>query len=173
MAIFKANTIDIDLNNGNVCRTFAHSPVGEADILADRFGVRVLRNGQAAELSGVSVTGMFIRADGTTVALNGGRSGNYCYCTLPASCYTVEGKFTLSIRISDGATTATVRIVDGSVVNTAKGTLVDPGGVIPDVSSLTALVTRAEAAAAAIEANTITATQITGTRYRIELTLAS
>ena len=167
MAIYRNDIADIDLETGTVHRSFLNKALGEGDISGNRFGVRVLRNGQTVDLTGVSVSGYFVRANGTSVALSGSRSGNTCWVTLPEACYAVEGNFELSIKLSVGGVTVTARIVDGTIVNTALGDLVDPGSVIPDLASWTALVTRAEAAAAKIEGFNITETLITGTRYRI------
>jgi len=167
MAIYKNDFVDIDLDTGTVFRSFLNKTLGEGDASGDRFGVRVLRNGAEVDLTGVSVTGYFIRPNGTTAVISGSRSGSKCYVTIPQSCYAYEGNFTLTIKLSIGSTMVTARIVDGTVVNTSLDTFVDPGGVIPDLTDWTALVSRAEAAAAKIESFNITETQISGTRYRI------
>lgn len=167
MAIYKNDFVDIDLETGTVFRSFLNKTLGEGDAAGDRFGVRVLRNGAEVDLTGVSVVGYFIRANGSTETITGSRSGSRCWVELPQACYVYEGGFTLSIKLTIGGTTVTARIVDGTVVDTVMGSLNDPGGVIPDLSDWTALVTRAEAAAAKIESFNITETLITGTRYRI------
>lgn len=169
MAIYRNDIADIDLETGTVHRSFLNKALGEGDISGNRFGVRVLRNGQAVDLTGVSVSGYFVRANGTSVALSGSRSGNTCWVTLPEACYAVEGNFTLAVKLTGGGVTVTARIVDGTIVNTALGDLVDPGSVIPSLADFTALVTRAETAATKIEGITISETQISGTRYRINV----
>ena len=167
MAIYKEDIIDIDLEKGTVFRSFTNRILGEGDSDGDRFGVRVLRNGEEEDLTGVSVVGYFIRNNGTTVSLIGNKSVNKCWVTLSQACYSYEGCFTLSIKLTKGTTTVTARIVDGTIVDTVLGSIVDPGNVIPDLSDWTALVSRAETAAAKIESFNITETQITGTRYKI------
>lgn len=170
MAVYREDIADIELESGTVFRSFLNSAVGEGNAKANRYGVRLFRNGEAENLTGIAVSGYFIRADGTSVSLTGDKSGNKAWVELPEACYAVEGNFTLSIILYGGGTSVTARIVDGTVVDTVVGTLVDPGSVIPDVSGLTELVERAEAAAETIEAFDITETQITGTRYKIEVT---
>ena len=167
MAIYKNDFVDIDLETGTVFRSFLNKTLGEGDAAGDRFGVRVLRGGQEIDLTGVSVVGYFIRSNSTTEVINGSRSGSRCWVELPQACYVYEGGFTLSIKLTIGGTAVTARIVDGTVVDTVLGGLNDPGSVIPDLSDWTALVARAEAAAAKIESFNITETLITGTRYRI------
>jgi len=171
MAIYKNDFVDIDLETGTVFRSFMNRSIGEGDIKGDRFGVRVLRNKQEVDLTGVSVSGFFTRANGTTVEITGStytfRTGSKCGVILPASCYAVEGNFTLAIKLTVGGVTITARIVDGTVDNTVIGSIVDPGSTIPSLADYEALVTRAEAAATKLESFNITETLIEGTRYRI------
>ena len=167
MAINKEDIQIIDLETGTISRTYINKALGEGDSYGDRFGVIVQRGGQPVDLTGVSVSGFFIRANGTTESLSGSRSGSKCWVDLPAACYAVEGNFTLGIKLTHSGTTVTARIVDGTIVNTSLGSIYDPGSIIPDLADWTALVTRAEAAAATIESFDITAMLISGTRYRL------
>ena len=169
MGFYREDITVIDMESGTVHRSFMNHALGEGDIKGDRFGVKIIRNGEAVNLTGVAVIGYFIRANETTVVISGERNENVCWVELPQACYTIEGNFTLSIKLSNGTETVTVRIVDGTIVNTVLGDLVDPGSVIPDLSEFTELVERAEAAAAKIEAISITSTLITGTRYRLDV----
>lgn len=141
MAIYKENIIDVELTAGTIHRSFAIIFIGEGDDLADVFGVRVFRNGAAVDLTGVTVAGYFIRADGETVPISSGSvSGNVASVTLEESCYAIEGQFSLSIKLSSGDVTGTVRIVDGVVVNTTTSTVVDPGTIIPSIEDLIATI---------------------------------
>jgi hypothetical protein len=167
MAIYKEDIQIIDLETGTVSRTFLNKALGEGDSYGDRFGVFVQRGGQPVDLTGVSVSGFFIRANGTTEALTGHRSGNKCWVDLPAACYAVEGNFTLGIKLTHSVTTVTARIVDGTIVNTTLGSINDPGSIIPDITSFGTLVGQAEDAADTIESFDITETLISGTRYRL------
>ena len=51
--IFKEDFVDIDLGKGSVFRSFMNRMIGEGDAAGDQFGVRVLRNGEAEDLTGV------------------------------------------------------------------------------------------------------------------------
>ena len=121
MAIYKEDIADVELESGDIYRSFLNHSIGQGDIKENRFGVRLLRNGQAESLSGCSCAGYFTRPDGTVKTLSGenaGISGNTAYVTLTQDCYAYEGKFTLAIKVSGGGITATMRIVDGMVDNT-------------------------------------------------------
>ena len=154
MAIYKENIVDVEMN-GSVHRSYCGTLIGEADVLSDRFGVRCHRNGQDESVSGSTVVGYFIRADGSTVVISSGTvDGNLAYVTLPQSCYAVEGAFSLAIKLVGGGITGTVRIVDGAVARTTTSTVVDPGSVIPDISDLLAAIDDLEDAADAAKAIT-------------------
>ena len=136
MAIFHEDIATIELENGTIFRSFLNQTIGEGDELANRFGVRVMRNGMPEKIGG-TCAGYFIRADGSTVVIsNGTVSGNVAYVTLPEACYAVEGMFSLAIKCSGGGVTGTLRIVDGVVAKTTTGTIVDPGTIIDNVEDL-------------------------------------
>ena len=145
MAIYKTDFVDVELNSGNIHRTFMNRPIGEGDKLANRFGVRILRNGEEVQLSGVVCSGYFIRSSGDTVILSGTVSGNTAYVELTQACYAVEGQFSLAIKLSGGDATGTMRIVDGVVANTTTTTIVDPGTIMPSSETLLASIEEAVA----------------------------
>lgn len=137
MAIYKEDIVDIELSSGTIYRSFLNRNIGEGDQLANRFGVRLLRNGEPESISG-TCSGYFIRPDGGTVVITGTISGNTAYVDLPQTCYTYEGQFALAIKITSGSATGTMRIIDGVVSNTTTDTLVDPGTILPSIESLIA-----------------------------------
>lgn len=170
MAIYRQSIVDIDLECGTVFRSFVNNAIGEGDVNGNRFGFRCFRNGEPVDLTGNSVIGHFIRADGNTVELTGTVNGNTAYVTLPATCYAITGAFTLAIKLAGGSVTGTIRMVDGTVVNTTNGSVIDPGSVIPDLSDYLAVVEAAEEAAKTVFAFSVTAELISGTDYNIIVT---
>ena len=136
MAIYHEDIASIDLENGNIYRSFLSHTIGYGDDDANRFGIRAFRNGVPETLGG-TCAGFFIRADGATVVIaDGVVSGNMAYVTLPEACYAVEGNFTLAIKVSGSGVTGTMRIVDGVVSRTSTSATVDPGTIIPSVENL-------------------------------------
>lgn len=136
MANYREDIVSIDLENGNMHRSFLRHSIGEGDAQANRFGIRAYRNGEPETLTG-TCTGQFIRADGVTVELNNGVvSGNMAYVTLINTCYAVEGAFSLAIKMTNGGEIVTLRIVDGMVCRTSTDAAADPGYIIPSVSAL-------------------------------------
>ena len=136
MANYREDIVDIELSSGSVHRSFLNYTIGGGDYLANIFGFRALRNSQAENISG-AVNGYFIRSDGYTVPINNGViSGNKAYITLIEECYMVEGKFTLSIKLTGNGVNGTIRIVEGVVMRTSTGAAVSTGNLIPNVESL-------------------------------------
>lgn len=137
MANYREDIVPIELECGTIYRAWMQKSIGEGDALADRFGVRVFRNGDPVQLSG-TCTGYFIRADGATIPVaTGVISGNLAYITLIDSCYAIEGIFSLAIKVDNGSgEIVTLRIVDGVVSRTSTNISVDPGTVIPSIEDL-------------------------------------
>ena len=138
MAIYKEDIVDINLEGGNIHRSFARQSIGSGDDLANRYGVRAFRNGEAVALGG-TCTGYFVRnTTGETVVIDDGVvSGNVAYVTLPEACYAVEGSFSLAIKVTSAdSEIVTLRIVDGMVDRTNTSVVVDPGDVLPSIESL-------------------------------------
>ena len=133
MAIYHQDIADIELNSGSLHRSFLDHSIGLGDAAANRFGVRVFRNGVAETLSGVTCQGFFRNANGENIALTsyGTIDGNVAYVTLPQACYNIEGMFTLAIKLVGGGVTGTMRIIDGMVDNTNTGGAVAPTGSVP------------------------------------------
>ena len=65
MANYREDIVNIELMGGNIHRAFMQKSIGAGDKLANRFGVRVFRNGSPVQLGG-TCNGLFIRADGAT-----------------------------------------------------------------------------------------------------------
>lgn len=167
MAIYKENIAIIELTNGNISRSFSSQIIGEGDKNGDRFGFRLIRNGEPVSISGFSVAGYFKRADNMTVVIDGAIENDTAYVLLPESCYAVQGVFSLAIKLMGANISETLRIVDGVVTDTVTGPVIDPGSVIPDLDDYTALVERVEAAAEDIAAFAVTEELIEGTDYRL------
>lgn len=169
MALYHTDIVDIDLDSGTVHRSFAHRTLSEGDVNANRYGVRLWRSGQPVTAEGSQCMGYFIRhGRGDTVTISGGLfSGQEAFVTLPDACYAYDGAFSLVIKLVGGGVTGTMRIVDGTVIDSVIGSPVDPGGVIPDLDELLAVIGRAEAAADAIAEFDVHAELVSGENYAI------
>lgn len=138
MALQKMDIVDINLNTGNIHRSFLNHSIGQKDAGADRFGIRTFRDGVPVDLSGCSCHAWFMNSQGTTLALTdyGTIDGNLAYVSLPSACYDYAGQFTLAIKIINGNLEETLRIVDGVVDNINTGGAVSPTSQIPDYSQI-------------------------------------
>lgn len=133
--------VDIDLDAGNIHRSFLKHSIGKGDSGANVFGIRVLRAGVAVALVGAVCQGFFRNPVGENIALtsHGTVSGNVAYVTLPQACYNYEGCFSLAIKLVGGGVTGTMRIVDGMVDNTNTGGAVAPTGTVPTYQEVLAV----------------------------------
>lgn len=153
-AHYHQDIVSIDLDCGNIHRSFLHRSIGTGDSNANRFGVRVFRGKDAVDLSGVSCQGYFRNSNGENIALTsyGTVEGNKAFVTLPQACYNYEGNFTLAIKLVGGGITGTMRIIDGMVDNTNTGSAVAPTGSVPTYQEILALYAEMEEATEAAEA---------------------
>lgn len=166
MANIRENIVEVELEARQLHRSFASHMLGEGDVNAQIYGVRLFRNGEPENVEG-TVTGYFIRADDQTVVMEGEKEGNVAKVTLAESCFAVPGNFMLAIKVTSGTMTNTLRIVDGTILETVKGDIIDPGNVIQDLSDYEALAERIEAAAEETEGIEFSVSQIEGTRYKL------
>lgn len=148
MAIYREDIADIELTGGNIHRSFMNKTIGSGDKAANRFGVRIFRNGEPVELGLTSVQGIFLNASGQSIAITDGNivSGNMAAVVLPQACYNVEGQFTLAIKLIGGGVTGTMRIVDGVVDNTHADGAVSPTYDIPTYEEILAVYEQMEEA---------------------------
>ena len=173
MAHYREDILEVELESGAVFRSFNNQMIASGDASGNRYGVKLLRNGEPVSMNGAACVGYFIRADGITLVINGVISNGTAYVELPAAAYAVGGNFTLAVKVSGTGFTETMRIVDGTVVLTTTGAIYDPSSEVPSLADLMAVIGRAETAADEIDAISVTATQISGTRYKIAVTIAS
>ena len=170
MSIQNEKFIDVDLKKGTLFRSFALNLLGDGDISGDRLGVRIFDNGEPADLSGTECVCLFIRPDGITLLLEGTVSGNTAYIDLPQAAYAKAGQIKLTIKLMNANGMNSVCMIDGTVVDTTTGEVSDTAEVIPSLADFMSEITRAEDAIDAINALTVEAVQIEGTRYAIEVT---
>jgi UDP-2,3-diacylglucosamine pyrophosphatase LpxH len=140
-AIYKEDVVDIDLNTGNIHRSFLKHSIGTADSAANHFGIRVFRNGEPVNIEGSTVQGYFCDPRGNNIAITSGNiiSGNKAVVVLPQACYNYEGQFCLAIKLVGNGVTGTMRIVDGMVDNSNSGGAVAPTGTVPTYQEVLAV----------------------------------
>lgn len=105
-------------------------------------------NGAAVAFTG-TVTALFLRADNTTVALDGSLSDGVAEVTLVSDCYNVPGRFSIAVYVSDGTDSTCVYAAVGNVFRTSSGTVIDSGAEIPSLAQLEAAYDACIAATAA------------------------
>ena len=143
MAVYREDLADIELESGTLHRSFLNRAIGKGDNLANRFGVRLFRNGEPVNVSLASCQGIFMAPNGQNILISGssltGVSGNTAWVQLPQACYNVEGQFALAIKVIGDGVTGTMRIVDGTVDNTGTDGAVAPTGTVPTYQEVLAV----------------------------------
>lgn len=127
----------VDLT-GDTLRVTLRTPLAMHNALAQTFALEVTKERKYHTLTGAGCVGYFIRADGTTVLIDGTVSGNIALVTLPAACYAVQGRCKLSVTLTMGSAIHTLLQVEGYVDTTRTDAAVDPGSVIPSIDDLLA-----------------------------------
>lgn len=112
-------------------KTQLQTPLAYNNNQAHSMRVIVLEDdGTDADLTGVSVIGNMLRADGNTVfPITGTVTGNVAEVTLPVSCYVVPGRFKFTLDLTTPRSTSGI---DDFSTSTAyvKGDLVKRNGVV-------------------------------------------
>lgn len=145
MAIYKEDIVDIELRTGSIHRSFLNHSIGSGDALANRYGVRIFRDGEPVSVESNTVTGVFMAPDGTNYAItetnypgSTGKTGNVAFVQLPGICYAARGQFCLAIKLNGGSVNGTMRIVDGTVDETGEDSAVVPTSTIPSTADIIA-----------------------------------
>lgn len=170
MAVYKRDIVDINLETGNIHRSFLKHSIGYKDQKADHFGIRTFRDGVPVDLTGVSVQGIFMPPQGDPIAITSGNivSGNVAEVVLPQACYNYDGQFCLSIKLvdSNNSVTGTMRIVDGMVDNTHASGTVAPTSEVPTYQEILSTYDAMVAATAAAN-GAIAATYSSSSTYKV------
>lgn len=102
---------------------------------AHQFEITCTRNGEAVTLTG-TVSGKFIRADGSTKLCGGTISSGKAVVTLSQDCYNVPGRFKLSVLNTTSSDTSVIYSCVGEVQRSQEGTVTDTGTVVPTPEQL-------------------------------------
>lgn len=112
------------------------------DAMSNLVGVNVFDNDTPVDSLSGSVIGWVMRADGNTLVINGEKDGNKAYIVLPEAAYAVVGNITIAIQLVDESgedeVKTTLTALTGYVYRTTTDTIIDPGEVVPDLTTLLA-----------------------------------
>lgn len=129
---------EIDIKTGLVTKP-QRTILMKGDRNANRIIAALTDDGKAVDLSGVTVTGRFIRPpDGAEVMLTGEASGGEASVTLVDQCYAADGHYEASIILTMGSVRRTILSISGTVHSAGSGAYVDADDVIPSVDDILA-----------------------------------
>lgn len=128
----------VDLKEGLVQQPMSNQLM-KGDKKANRVIVHLTDGGKDAALSGVTVTGSFIRPpDAAEVPLEGEAEENVASVILSDACYTQEGYCEIYVKLTVGGTARTILALTGYVHGKGSGAYVDIDGVIPSIDDIIA-----------------------------------
>ncbi|MEG0512945.1 MAG: hypothetical protein RR653_09535 [Clostridia bacterium] len=119
--------------------------------------VTVERGGAAFMLAGVSCIGYAVLANRQTVVIKGTVAGNEARVLLPAACYSVSGRISLLVQLAVESEQLTPLCLSGNVCAGATEAVLDPGGIVPSLGELLAMVAAVQAAAGRADAAAVAA----------------
>lgn len=129
---------EIDINNGLV-QTPMRTQLMRGDAKANRVVVALKNGSENVDLSGVTVTGSFVRPpDEAVIPLNGSASGNEAAVELIDACYAEDGYCEINVMLTVGQTRRTILSLTGYVLKKGSGAVVDVGDVIPSIDDIIA-----------------------------------
>lgn len=138
IAIILPYSVDLDKTIGT---TILPTLFATGNNLAHRFELTIHKNGQALDLSGVSVTAKFVRCNdrangpnGSTVEMAGSPwafvEDGKAIVVLKDACYAKPGKFTLTINLTEGEAITSVFHGEGGVTRSSTDSIVTDEEVI-------------------------------------------
>lgn len=136
----------VDLDKPAVM-TPLREPLVTEDKMAYGIQLTAISKGQPVSLAGFGAVGYMIRADGATVTtdtVQGTADGVTLW--LPEACYTVPGRYSLVVKLTDSQTRRTVLWLEGNVARSRTDAIVDPENVVPSLDALLQQIAVMEAA---------------------------
>ena len=115
---------------------------------AHQFVVTCVRGGEPVALTG-TVSGKFIRANGSTILCGGSISDGKAVVTLNQDCYNIPGRFKLSIINTTDNDSSVIYSCVGEVQRSQEGTVTDTGTVVPTPEQLAQAISDCNTAATA------------------------
>lgn len=131
--------------------TLLDSAFLSGDDQAHRFVIALKDGADPVQATG-TVTGYFVRADGATVTIQGETLDGAAVLTLPAACYSIPGRFSLVIRLTQGESKTSVFWAEGAVSRSATDAMIDPDAVVPSLEELLTQIAALEEATATANA---------------------
>lgn len=126
----------VDLESGLVLQP-QRAVLRKDDRKANRIIVRMMRDGEDVDLTGVKASGIFFRPpDGAQLHLEGSVSGSEASVLLIDNCYTQEGRYSFDLILTMGEVRRTMLSINGQVHDEGSGAVIDLENVIPSIDDV-------------------------------------
>lgn len=128
----------VDLKEGLVQQPMS-CQLMKGDKKANRVIVRITNGSETVDLSGVGVSGSFIRPpDEEELTLAGNANGNEAVIVLDDLCYAEEGYCEIDVKLTVSGVSRTILALTGYVLAKGNGAYIDVGNVIPNIDDIIA-----------------------------------
>ena len=127
---------EVDLSTGLV-QTPLRTQLMKGDKQANTIIVKLTNSGESVDLTGVQVSGSFIRpSDSAEIYIPGEAEGDEARVVLRDECYEQDGFFEANVKLLLGEVERTVLSITGNVLRKGSGEYVEITGVIPSVEDI-------------------------------------
>lgn len=137
-------TFETDMSRGISPVTIKAALVYD-DNLAHNVRIKCMEKGRFQSMSG-TVQAYFIRADNSTVPMNGQIVDGVPEVKLLPECYNIAGRFLFLVKITNSGSTNTIFYGTGNVLRGRTDVVIDPGEVVPSLDELLAKINELELA---------------------------
>lgn len=137
-------TFETDMSRGISPVTIKAAIVYD-DNLAHNVRIKCMEKGRFQSMSG-TVQAYFIRADNSTVPMNGQIVDGVPEVKLLPECYNIAGRFLFLVKITNSGSTNTIFYGTGNVLRGRTDVVIDPGEVVPSLDELLAKINELELA---------------------------
>ncbi len=127
---------EVDLSTGLV-QTPLRTQLMKGDKQANTIIVKLTNNSKSVDLTGIQVSGSFVRpGDNAEILLTGETDGDEARVVLRDECYEQDGFFEANVKLMFGEVERTVLSITGNVLRKGSGEYVEITGVIPSVEDI-------------------------------------
>ena len=136
VSLMQPMRFEIDIRRGLTIKPMP-TVLMKGDRNANRIIVEIKDDGVPVDLTGIGVSGKFIRPpDGAELLLEGTAEGNAAIVQLVDQCYVNSGEYEANVILTVSGVRRTIMVITGHVHYGGSGAMVDVSGVVPSLDDI-------------------------------------